>query len=401
MKAKIPILLLGLVLFIFAAAVGGKLIYFLFYVYLFCILISLFHVIVGLFFIDAEIELPKQEMVAGKEIKMGYRIDNKSILSFPVIGVENKTFYRLTGKKDGPMEICLDRKGSDQIQQTFFCKRRGVFKAGEIELYISDILGIFKFKKKIHQETYLKIYPEIRPMSYFLSGASRQSGEMKVRDPFFYDPSELYELKAYREGEALKQVHWRASAKKQALLVKHFERKGDTEIILLLDDEKAHYAQDKERKIEDKLVEAAASFCDYVLSQGVSLRLVYGQGAQRQDVKGDNVLYMPLFMDALAYFEPLSHLSFHQQIEGNGRSMTKGATCILFTPLLSKKMAIGLIEAQALGFHPIVIVAREEKNLQAENFIDTMEKENIPVYTLLPKEEIGRVMEVRDADGKK
>ena len=85
---------------------------------------------------------------------------------------------------------------------------------GEIDLTIKDAFGFFSIKKKISSTTSLLIYPEIIGLTTFKISTSQQAGDLLIRDSSFQDKSRIYSLREYLEGDSIKSIHWRLTARK-------------------------------------------------------------------------------------------------------------------------------------------------------------------------------------------
>lgn len=95
------------------------------------------------------------------------------------------------------------------------------------EYWIYDILSIFKIRRRKTEIQQIGILPEChlipvevtRKTREFIADADeysdRESGD---------DPSEIYQIRAYREKDSLHDVHWKLSAKADELLVKEHGR---------------------------------------------------------------------------------------------------------------------------------------------------------------------------------
>ena len=383
---------MGLITLGFAAAIGGRMPYFLLYFYGFTLIIPFLHCCIGIRWMKGELQLPMAEVVAGEEIKIKYSISNPLPISFPWLELENEFVYRLTGKREGKIIFPLAPKDILRGESVVVCRRRGLYETAAMQLNIGDVMGIFKFTKRIQEPIMLKVFPEITTLSYFKIKASQQIGDLKVTDPLFQDISDISDIKQYQIGDSIKKIHWRVSAKYEELMVKNYEERGDTEVLLLLDSHSNNYHDDKEYWIEDKLVETAASIIDYCLKQNIQITLCNADETNHRMIKGDNPQYLKKFMNELVTFHPNGNLEFEKQVEKTILGAQQGVTLLLLTPVLNKYTGAQGITLRRKNLNPVFVVignrAGEDQWQENKAIGKKLEMEGVSVYFIDIKQDI-------------
>lgn len=398
LKSKVSFIIGGLFLVPFAIIIGGRVPYFLLYVYLLTALVPLLHGFLGKLFIKGKLKLPEKELVAGEEIKISYEIENPLALTFPCLELENTIAYRLTGQREETIFFQLDRKESFYGEATIICRRRGLYKTGEVSILIRDIFNFYTLTKVAATPLSLKIYPKITPLKNFKVQASQHMGELIVNDPLFQDYSSLSDLRLYQEGDSFKKIHWKASAKNDTLMVKNFEERGDNEVVIVLDSYQGSYEGDREYWIEDKLVEIAASLIEYCLKENIKISLYYQIPNGLVSVKGDHSGYLKSFLDKLVLFHPTVHHPFHHEIERMITTLQQGSTLLLLTPRLNKELGAQGIRLKMKNFQPVYMVVGDEKenpDLWKKNkeLAKVLEGEGIPIFLIDVKQDLRDILE--------
>lgn len=90
-------------------------------------------------------------------------------------------------------------------------------------IWIFDLLGIFCIRRRVLERQSVKVMPkfELMPLEVtrktreFQADADEYSGEKKGDDP-----SEIYQVREYQTRDPLRDIHWKMSAKENALMVK-------------------------------------------------------------------------------------------------------------------------------------------------------------------------------------
>lgn len=396
-------LVLGLAVFLLAATVGGRVPYFLLYFYGAILLLPLLHCLVGRIWIAGELQLPKVEVMAGEEIKIKYSIANNLPIYFPWLELDNQLVYRLTGKKEEKVIFPLAPRDMIKGETVAVCRRRGLFEVGTMQLIIKDPMSFYSLSKKINDPIKLKIFPQITTLHHFNIKASQQIGDLRVRDPLFQDISEISDIKQYQQGDPIKKIHWGASARAGQLMVKNYEQRGDTQIVLLIDSFAKNYIDDKEGWIEDKLVETAASIIDYSLKRNLSTILYNVDEKSSREVKGDNPQYLKKFMNELVIFHPKGNLEFEKQVEQATLNVQQGITLLLLSPMLSKDTGTQGIYLKRRNLNPVFIVvgdsSQEEQWNDNKNIGKRLELEGILVYYIDLKQDIRDALEGKYGKG--
>lgn len=382
----------------FALLVGGRVPYFLLYSALFVAFVPLLHCLMGKGFIKGKVKLPEKEMMAGDEVEIRYKFENPLSISFPILEFQNNIAYRLTGKREQIEVFHLDKKDYFQGSTTISCRRRGFYKSGEVKVKIKDILNIYTLSKTIVTPLSFKVYPKITPLKSFKIQASQHMGELLVTDPLFQDYTSLSDLRSYQEGDPLKRIHWKASAKANKLIVKNYEERGDNEVVLVIDSNKKSYKSDKEFWIEDKLVETAISIIDYCLKQNMNVSLYHQRKDDIVETKGNHPGFFKHFLDEMVAFHPTGNSLLQHNVEKLTSYIKQGSTLFILTPYLDRQLGAQGIRMKMSNIRPVyIILGSKEENLTQWNenkkVTKSLEGESIPIYMIDVDQDIRDVLE--------
>ena len=383
---------------LFALIVGGRVPYFLLYTSLLILLIPLIHCVLGAIFLKGNVRLPEKEMMAGDEVKIRYSFENPLSLTFPILEIENNIAYRLTGKREKREIFHMEKKDYYEGTTIVSCKRRGHYQSGEVKLYIRDIFNIYSLSKTIFTPLSFKVYPQITPLKSFKIQASQHMGELLVMDPLFQDFSSLSDLRVYQEGDPIKKIHWKASAKSDELIVKNYEERGDNEVVIVLDSHKLSYKGDDEGFIEDKLVETAAAIIDYCLKQNMKVTLYHERNDEVIETKGNNRGFLKRFMDEIVGFHPIGNSLLQYNIEKLTSFIKQGSTLFILTPQLNRQLGVKGIHMKMRNISPVYIVLGNKKENsiqwnQNKEVARVLEGESIPIYMIDIDQDIRDVLE--------
>lgn len=396
---KKVLLLTGLILVFTVVFVGGVMPYFIFYVFLLTLLFPVFHNLIVLRGLMGTVQMPKGSLYIGDEVSIGYRIENRSFFYIPFLEVQSAISNRLTGIADPPEITSMDSKSRFVRGQSVTLKRRGYYELGDIEITLRDVFRLFSFKKTIASEAALMVYPEVINLYSFNISASQQLGELRVFDPAFEDKSRIASLRSYQDGDSMKRVHWSMTAKKGDVIVKNYENRGDTYVAMLVDNEMHHYLRDVDRRLEDKVVDAALCMTNYCLTHNIEMTLdtqqreipVHITGRQKSDLKP--------FLETFALFQGNGRQDFKTFMLSRINTIPKGATVIVVTPNLDKEMGARGIQLKMRNLNPLFMVVTDNRN--NNGFVDPqvekkLKQEKISLYHIDYRTNIKEMLEAQN-----
>ncbi len=172
-----------------------------------------------------------------KHTKVGYeiRVINQSPLSYPfveaVITQPREDGVRCQKKK---IFLSLAPFGGYIInKEVSFCYR-GLYEIGVSELYISDMLRLFRLKVEVDNYSNVLVYPRYL--------------DIKAKDHHAYtelpsahapikanEIAEAANIREYRMGDSQKSIHWKLSSKTEELQVKDYSINRDKNIYIFAD----------------------------------------------------------------------------------------------------------------------------------------------------------------------
>ena len=113
---------------------------------------------------------------------------------------------------------------------------RGFYVVGPVMITMKDPLGIFQVSFEIEGNSYILVLPKWSTLKRFpMGGSSRILRDENVpREREGWSP-EFLGVREYQEGDPLKAVHWKLSAKHKQLIVKQFVQQVESSWGILLD----------------------------------------------------------------------------------------------------------------------------------------------------------------------
>lgn len=122
------------------------------------------------------------------------------------------------------IELYAGPRKTEVYPMPFVLAYCGVYRAELIKVSTSELFDFVGFHKNMNLNTEIVVLPgsiELNDAVYNLNGQSQDEDIFEVQNKGD-DHSEIFEIRDYMMGDKLQSVHWKLSAKSEALLVKEF-----------------------------------------------------------------------------------------------------------------------------------------------------------------------------------
>ena len=149
---------------------------------------------------------------------------------------------------------------------------RGAFDAGNVSLTVGDLLGIGGEGKELYTPARILVYPRLLREEDLPLPVSRLQGDLIVRRHLVSDPFLVNGIRDYQSGDAVKDIHWPATARMGSLQVKTHDYTADPRVMVLINSQKTEDQwgdlMDYEMARIEYAISLAAGLCLRALNQG-------------------------------------------------------------------------------------------------------------------------------------
>lgn len=175
----------------------------------------------------------------GDVVPVSIQLDNPTI--FPIshikVSLNYKNAFSDRGYKKNYM-VCVDAKTKTSFICNLYSEYAGNLEISLNQVRIYDYLKLFSMKKSKKAQltvAVLPVYYEL-PQNQFVNLHSNlvesdYYSAIKSGD----DPSEVFAIREYREGDRQQRIHWKLSRKLDQLMIKEFSEPLNCSILLFVD----------------------------------------------------------------------------------------------------------------------------------------------------------------------
>lgn len=189
------------------------------------------------------------------------------------------------------------------------CIRRGAYTLDRLQVSTALPTGFVKIGKSRRYKKLLVVHP--RPIEV---GLGRIFSENPREDlprnlnSAAQKSNELISLRKWESGDQIRDVHWRATARRGHLVAKEYAPQSKQSVVMFLDLE-AKSAKDEQKL--DQLISLAAALAKYTFSHQVFLSVCHNTHAPEQNGGKKKQANLRTILDDLAGLESTRKVDFH------------------------------------------------------------------------------------------
>jgi uncharacterized protein (DUF58 family) len=235
------------------------------------------------------------------------------------------------------------------------CVQRGLFTIGPTTLVAGDPFGIFVVNQHYADTASFLVVPPIIPLPNLQIFPGGRAGDGFPRANAPDHTVSASSVREYVPGDSLRWVHWRTSARRASLFVRHFDGIPAGNWWILLDMDHCVQVGEGQDSTEEHGVILAASLAD----QGLQAKHAVGLMAQGRDSlwlaphRGDHQRWS--ILRALALLSPGS-CSLADLLTQAGPIFGQDASLIIITPSLDEGWVESLVPLLRRGVKPTVLL---------------------------------------------
>ncbi|HEX2252464.1 MAG TPA: DUF58 domain-containing protein [Thermoanaerobaculia bacterium] len=196
--------------------------------------------------------------------------------------------------RDLPQSVALPRAGGAEIVYRLRPTERGDHRFAPADLLVASPLRLWRRRLRTGEGAAVRVLPNFQAVArYALLALDDRLGAMGVRLRQRRGTGlEFHELRDYRHGDSMRQVDWKATARRQKLISREYQDERNQQLVVLLDCGRRLRSRDGELAHFDHVLNAVLLLAYAALRQGDALGLLTFAGEERwlAPVKGTRSL---------------------------------------------------------------------------------------------------------------
>jgi len=287
-------------------------------------------------------------------------------LGNPAGGIEQVRVNRTTNLGEFNSFWSVGAFGRLTRRFTVHCTQRGYHAYGPALLSTGDAFGMFGRKGKLPGQQRLIVYPRIYRVAELGLPAKNPFGERTAEARLVEDPLRTAGIRDWQPADGLKRVHWKATARHQALLSRIYEPSQEPQILIFLNVATlerhwlGHIPELMERAIS--VAGSLAALCaelrlpvglianGYMPGSDQPLRILPGRSP-------DQLMRILEMLAAVTGFaaQPIEYLLLHESPR-----LPWGSTLLVVTAIAHETLLAALLDLQRAGRRVVLLTLAEK-----------------------------------------
>ena len=231
-------------------------------------------------------ETEKRNMVCGQPMPYFFVLQNEDYFAYTGVSVRMHSAFSYVEEFQDNMEYELLPGDRSTYETRLICKYRGEYGIGVKEVILTDFFRLFKLRHTVSGQIKAVVFPKIVQLPRLAS-----IGDLPMltqRDALGSTEQDIL-VKDYAEGDSLKQIHWKATARERKLKVRTMTGKENQDISIFCDTRRYNDEMKEYLPLENKILEAFLAVGFFFAGRDMEFTAYYGQnGLIRAQVEGIN-----------------------------------------------------------------------------------------------------------------
>ena len=302
--------------------------------------------------VRVELELDRDRVLEGEEITLALELEARDPASRLELLVElPRRLEPVEGRN--PIAIRLEAGEERRLELRLRCARWGGFVIRQVHLRARDPAGLQTWERTVEDPLTLRVYPRPEALRELVRPLQTQAfaGNRVSRDRS--EGLEFADLRPFVAGDRIRQINWRASARRNELWVNQQFAERNADVIIFLDS--FTEARDEAAGTLDQAIRAAASLTERYLAQKDRVGLVNFGGVLNWLQPGTGQVQLYRIVEALLNTEITLSYAWKEIEVLPRRTLPPKALVLALTPLLDERAMRALLDLRARAIDLVIV----------------------------------------------
>ena len=230
-------------------------------------------------------EIESRTVVCKQPMPYYFILPNETFYSFAGLSIRlfSGFSYVLNMPEDEEYELL---PGDNYTYHTkLVCKYRGEYEVGVKEIILTDFFKLFRFRYKVRGTIKALVYPRIIHKQELES--VKDIINMSFQETAVYQTEPDVITREYVPGDAMKYIHWKASAKEQSLRTRNQVGERKQELLMICDTQRYSKNEKEYIPLENQILETILALGYHFAEKNISYSILWNQnGLQKFQING-------------------------------------------------------------------------------------------------------------------
>ncbi len=322
---------------------------------------------VSLWRVSYERSLSEHRVFVGETVELSVALNNRKILPLAWAQVDDR-FPSVLAPSDKPLSpshipltgyltLHAALGGFERARWRYHlpCQQRGFFSLGPARLKSGDLFGLFEHTWTSPRTERLIVYPRIESMENWGLPPKDPLGDVATPARLYDDPTRPRGVRDYSPADALKHIHWRATARKGELQVKVYDPTMTYQWVLFINVATFRHAwQGVDPELLERLISLAASIAYYGAEHKYAVGLIangtWPESDQRLKIlPGRDPEQLRHILEALAAVTYFTTAHLETLLRNESGKLPWGATLAVITGIVSEELLAEMLRLRRVG----------------------------------------------------
>lgn len=365
-------LIIYIAILIIAMINGGILFYYVFYCMTFLLFAAVQYILLIRIFLKVDTDIKTCVSSVGDTAVCRAIVKTEIEIPIPYIEIKTTNWEKYNDEYNGKLvNVPFDQSLWIDCKLQF--KKRGIYNPAEIAVTYFDLFKIITVARNYSNGNTIKVYPKIFEIERQSDLQKDIFTEENKGHNFREDLYLIKDLREYRQGDNLKNIHWKLSAKLSELFVKNREELNGEGAVILADFNKNNYNYGIEETVCDSFMSIV-----YLLIKNSIRTKSYINSC---DAASFIIKEKDEFNDLMEYMvnkKSDGELYFHEFINSVCGKFPENSAIIIVTGIIDNNLRISLEYYSKIGYKFTVVYCAESRETK-ENSLYLID---IGIYTI-------------------
>lgn len=283
---------------------------------------------------------------------------NRMPLPVHALLVSDKSDLSLSVRQVYSFLVSLEGGERKLLKYNICGRKRGKYIIGPTVVKFSDFSGIFSFEMDLSTEREVIVFPAIRSIGELPYKSLQPQGNFRNKVPIYEDVSMIKGLKEYQQGDELKRINWKISARHNKFLVNTYDYSVSMDSLIILNLYDEDYNFKEKDYYREMAIEVVASIINYLNLKKERFAFLTNARKDKEDLiimipAGNGGDHFVRIVSELAVIQASKNISLINAIQSL-RISKWGTSLYLVTPIINEEIVTNLLTFYRTG-HSIVL----------------------------------------------
>lgn len=219
-----------------------------------------------------------------------------------------------------------------EVEYVLEAVRRGVYAIGPVTLRNSDIIGLYSFARPAGESDDLVVHPTPERLPETWMRVSSIRALQQPRRRFRGEGTEFYGTRRFVNGDDLRRVDWKSTARRGHLIVREYERAEAQDCTIALDLARGAHSGEGDDSTLERGVKLAASMAAQMIERGSRVGLIAAGERDLSVAPSADPRQKGRILDALARVQADSDHSLTAQVSSRMSSLGASGLVAIISP---------------------------------------------------------------------